>query len=245
MRAGFKSQPDNLAGIIEICRLAGGNPLAIELAAARVREFDLAEIARGMRSTLDILSTTQRDVPAVHRSMKAAFTPSWERLGEDEQALFARLSVFPGRFSLQTAGEVTGASLAQLTSLVDQSFLAGKRPKGMNCPPLVRQFAAAQLALEPDEKARLSAAFQHFDGPLAGGTVGSPNQKGPPESRGTRQPSLPADDPRHATRDPLTRLPNRLVFEDRLDHALALAARESRTLAVLIVDLSKKEYQRI
>src|SRR6185503_6460604 len=82
--------------VIQICTMTAGLPLAIELAASWLRGLSIAHIAHEMRCNLDFLSTTTRNVEERHRSMRAVFDQSWKLLSEDEQRIFARLSVFPG-----------------------------------------------------------------------------------------------------------------------------------------------------
>src|SRR5262249_568286 len=95
-------QPDlaldeaTLTTIVQICQHLAGMPLAIELAAAGVRSLSLSEIERQIRANLDGLTTTLRDVPQRHRSMRAVFDHSWQLLSEGERVLFSRLAVFRG-----------------------------------------------------------------------------------------------------------------------------------------------------
>jgi predicted ATPase/transcriptional regulator with XRE-family HTH domain len=84
----------NLTTIARISRHVAGMPLALELAAAGVRTLTIDTIEEQIRTNLDVLTTTLRDVPARHRSLRATFDHSWNLLIEPEQIVFSRLAVF-------------------------------------------------------------------------------------------------------------------------------------------------------
>ncbi|HEX7022485.1 MAG TPA: AAA family ATPase, partial [Trueperaceae bacterium] len=90
---GFALGQDDAPNLHEICRLLEGMPLGLELAATWVDVLPLAEIAASIRKSVDFLEVKARDVPERHRSMRAVFDHSYEQLGLQEQAVFARLSV--------------------------------------------------------------------------------------------------------------------------------------------------------
>ena len=123
VQPGFPLSDPTLAMIVRICQHVAGMPLAIELAAANLRVLSLAEIEQQIRSNLDTLTTTLRDVPVRHRSLRAVFDHSWNLLGATEQALFRRLSVFRGGCTAAAAMQVAGATLPALMMLVDKSLL--------------------------------------------------------------------------------------------------------------------------
>lgn len=123
VQPSFTPSQANLMSIIRICQYVAGMPLGIELAAASMRTLPLAEIERQIGSTLDVLSTTLRDVPMRHRSMRAVFDHSWHLLSEAERTLLGRLAVFRGGCTLEAASRIAGAALATLQSLVDKSLV--------------------------------------------------------------------------------------------------------------------------
>ena len=110
--------------VAQICRLAAGMPLGIELAAAWVPALPVATIAAELAASLDVLETTMRDVPERHRSARAVFEHSWNLLTAEEQALFQQLAVFRGGFTVQAAQQIAGATLGTLARLVDTSLAA-------------------------------------------------------------------------------------------------------------------------
>jgi predicted ATPase/DNA-binding SARP family transcriptional activator len=120
---GFEPTPEELNSIAVICRLVEGFPLAIELAAGWVRFLPCHEIADEVRASFDFLSSSLRDVPERHRSLRTIFEHSWTLLPREEAESFARLAIFPGSFTREAAREVAGSSLAILSTLMDKSLL--------------------------------------------------------------------------------------------------------------------------
>ena len=144
-RPGFELEADDPKYISRICRLVGGMPLGILLAAAWLEMLSPAEIAAEIEASLDFLETDLRDVPERQRSMRAVFDHSWSLLITGERAVMQALSVFRGGFTREAAQKVTGATLRELRALVDKSLL-GRDPAGRyGIHELLRQYAAEQL----------------------------------------------------------------------------------------------------
>lgn len=97
----FELNEVNIYYVSDICRMLGGIPLAIELAAVKVRIFPLKTIKEQLTKKLDFLSSSVKDVPARHKTMKAALEWSYELLSEKEKILFTRLSVFVNGFDYE------------------------------------------------------------------------------------------------------------------------------------------------
>lgn len=148
LRAGYQVRDGDMAFVIRICRLVSGCPLGIQLAAAWTRSLTCQQIMRELERGLDFLQTPFRNVEPRHRSLRAAFEPTWERLTEAEQALFMRLSVFRDSFTLEAAEQVAGASLQLLTALVDKSLLRLNQDGGYEIHELIRQYAEEKFMLE-------------------------------------------------------------------------------------------------
>jgi len=134
-----------------ICRLVGGMPLALELAAAWLGTYSSEEIAGEIERSLDLLTTSQQDMPPRHRSMRAALEQSWCLLAPQEQQVFARLSVFQGSFGAPAAAEVAGASPADLQVLAAKSLLRSLGQGRYEMHELLRQYAAEKLTASPGE----------------------------------------------------------------------------------------------
>jgi predicted ATPase len=173
---GFRLVADDLPAIQHICQLVAGLPLAIELAASWVRTLNCAEIAAELERGLDLLTTSARDVPARHRSMRAAFDHSWKLLPPIEQHVLQGLSVFRGSFTREAAEHVTGAGLPLLSSLAAKSLIR-RAPLGRyDLHELLRDYAAAHLAA--DATASAVAYEQHCGYFLALAEAAEPHLKG-------------------------------------------------------------------
>jgi predicted ATPase len=150
-RPGFEMNAEDKAGVVRLCRLVEGMPLAIELAATWVRILSPPEIASEVEHNLDFLNAQMRDLPERHRSMRAVFDHSWQMLSTEEKRVLGRLSVFRGGFQRQAAEQVVGASLSVLSSLVIRSLLRRTAAGRYDLHELIRQYSASKLAEDPPE----------------------------------------------------------------------------------------------
>jgi predicted ATPase len=149
----FALGAEDLKSVLRICKLVGGMPLAIELAASWVRILSCQEIAGELERGLDFLETRKLDVPERHRSIKTVFDHSWTLLSEDERTALMRLSIFQGGFTRQAAFSATGTSLTLLSSLVDKSLLRhNQNPDRYELHELIRQYAYGRLQADPYEQ---------------------------------------------------------------------------------------------
>jgi predicted ATPase/DNA-binding SARP family transcriptional activator len=133
----------------EVCGHLDGLPLAVELAAARVRVMSVAELARRLDDRFALLRGGARDAPERHQTLQAVVDWSWNLLAPDGQAAMRALSVFPGGFTAEAAGHLLGDEevLGVLEHLVDQSLLkVADTPSGTRFRMLetVREFSTAQ-----------------------------------------------------------------------------------------------------
>ena len=146
----FALTDGNTPAVLEICRRLDGIPLAIELAAARVRVLTPEQIQARLEDRFAILTGGARTTVARHRTLRAAIDWSFTLLSQREQALLARLSVFAGSFSLEAAEAVCGADVLELLSgLVDKSLVvSAKRQNAVRYHLLesIREYAAEKLA---------------------------------------------------------------------------------------------------
>lgn len=166
--------------VARICRLVEGLPLALELAAAGLRQQTCAEIAAGIAGNLDILTTSLRDVAERHQSVRAAFAGSWRLLAPAVQRLFGQLAVFHGSFSRAAAREVTGAHQAELEALVAQSLLRPAAAGRYELHELLRQFAAEKLAESIDgQTAALARHSAYYTALVARSTAALYGQQQP------------------------------------------------------------------
>lgn len=174
---GFRLSAANTATVTTICRMVDGLPLGIELAAAWLRLLPLEAIAGELERGLEGAEVSSRTLPARHHSLRAVVAHSWELLRPEERATLRRLAVFQGGFTRETAAEVAGATLATLAALVDKSLLRRGAAGRYSLHELIRQYAAARLAEQPEEeettRARHAACFVRLAGERAERIKGS------------------------------------------------------------------------
>ncbi len=153
----FRLSTDNAAAVVEICRRVEGIPLAIELAAARVRALPVRAIAIQLRASFALLSTRDATVAPRQRTLQLLIDWSHDLLDDAERVMFRRLSVFAGGWTLEAAEAVCGgdevlssdAVLDLLTGLVEKSLVAMSADGDANVRyrmlDTMRQFAADKL----------------------------------------------------------------------------------------------------
>ncbi len=127
--AGYTPASDDLARIGEICAAVDGIPLAIELAAARVRLLTLRQISERLGDSLRLLTSGARGASERQRTIRGAIAWSYDLLTEDERRCFEAVSVFPGSFGLAAAEAVAGPLLTEVADPLDA--LAGLTDKSM------------------------------------------------------------------------------------------------------------------
>lgn len=145
IRSDFQVTGEEQASLIQITQLVEGVPLAIELAAAWVGMLSCHEIAREVKSNLDFLSSSMRDTPERHRSLRATFDHSWKLLSEDERRVLGQLSVFHGSFDRSAAQQVAGATLPLLASLSTKSLVRRTDGGRYDLHEVIRQYALTHL----------------------------------------------------------------------------------------------------
>jgi predicted ATPase/DNA-binding NarL/FixJ family response regulator len=130
VRPGFALTAENCASVVQLCRTLDGVPLAIELAAARIRALSVEQIAARIDDRFRLLASGDRTAPLRQQTLQAAVDWSFELLTVDEQILLRRLSVFAG-WSLEMAEQVCADQqipvqdvLDLLAALIDKSLVA-------------------------------------------------------------------------------------------------------------------------
>ncbi|WP_327321660.1 winged helix-turn-helix domain-containing protein [Streptomyces sp. NBC_01210] len=185
-RPGFRTDDDTEA-CAEICRRLDGLPLAVELAAARLRALTPRQIADRLDDRFRLLSSGSRTVLPRQRTLRAVVDWSWGLLDEDERIVLRRLAVFSGGCALAQAEAVCGAGaldpLDPLASLVDKSLVVAVpdgpgRPDGMRYRLLetVAEYAAERLdeaGERPEAERRHMSAYRELV------RTGDPQLRGP------------------------------------------------------------------
>lgn len=149
-----------LKAVADICHLAEGMPLAIELAAAQTRFFSPREMAESMSQNLDILRISTRGLSRRHQNIRAVFDVSWRSLKPEEQRIMAQLSIFSGGFTRHAAEAVVQAKTHHLSVLMDKSLIGGNAGR-FELHTLLRQFAGEKLAEIPELEQQVQQ--RHFD----------------------------------------------------------------------------------
>jgi predicted ATPase/class 3 adenylate cyclase/DNA-binding CsgD family transcriptional regulator len=171
-QTGFTITDVNAAAVAEICGRLDGMPLAIELAAARVRALSLADILEGLRDRFRLLTGGSRSAVRRQQTLRASVDWSHALLTEPERVLFRRLAVFLGSFDLDAAQAVGGSGtveryhvLDQLTLLVDKSLVVAENTKGRMRYRLletVRQYALEKLGESGEADAVRARHRNHY-----------------------------------------------------------------------------------
>ncbi|HET9370029.1 MAG TPA: tetratricopeptide repeat protein, partial [Vicinamibacterales bacterium] len=162
VKSGFTLDASNAAAIAEICARLDGLPLAIELAAARVRMLTPAAMLQRLQHSFELLTGGARDLPARQQTLRATVEWSHGLLTPEEQTLFRRLSVFVNGATLEAVEAVCNAKedlgidiLDAVDSLVGQSLVQRAEPADQEARftmlEIVREYARQQLAASPDE----------------------------------------------------------------------------------------------
>lgn len=184
----FELMPHNAGAVAEVCRTLEGIPLAIELATARMAILAVEQVAEKLEDSLKLLTGGARTSTQRHHTMRATLEWSYDLLDEDEQRLFARLSVFAGGWTLEAAEKVgagdsieTDAVLDLLGRLVDKSLIVAKASSeegAMRYRMLepVRQFAREKLEESTEAEATLRRIADFF---LDLAEEAEPNVRGP------------------------------------------------------------------
>ena len=221
MRRATATRPDAVldpAAVRAVVERLDGLPLAVELAAARVRTMTVAEVATALDDRFATLRSRDRTTPDRHRTLEAVIAWSWDLLAAEEQRALAWLSVFQDGVARATAAAVLGPDGPDLVDgLVEQSLLVVTEDGGaarFRALETIREYAAAQLARTGEHEAAL-AAQRRWAADLA-----------------DRSTDLVVDDDQVRVVDVLVREQNNLT--DVLRHALAVGDRD---LAARLVGL--------
>jgi predicted ATPase/class 3 adenylate cyclase len=150
----FEVTNANAPAVAQICARLDGLPLAIELAAARIKLLGPEQILARLEQNLSLLSSAAQDLPERQRTLRGAIAWSHELLSPPEQALFARMSIFRGGCTLESAEEVCGGEGLEVdvfdgvASLVDKSLLRSEEAGGetrLSMLETIREYARERL----------------------------------------------------------------------------------------------------
>ena len=173
-RPAWRLTPANAADVAEIARRLDGLPLAIELAAARIRVLTPAEILRRLGGALDLLAARSGDRPDRQQTLRAAIAWSHDLLRFEDQVAFRRLGVFSGGFTLEAAEQVLAETpdpwldpLEAVTVLVEQSLIRTEEDAlgetRYRMLETVRAFALEELSRSGEDEAVRAAHARWVD----------------------------------------------------------------------------------
>lgn len=158
-KSDFELNGENILTVVEICKKLEGLPLAIELAAARIKIFSPKDLLKRLDDQLKVLTSGAKDLPIRQQTMRDAIAWSYDLLGDAERELFRRLSVFVGGATLEAIENICGANDADIfetvLSLTDKSLLRRRESADgsfrFQMLEVVRQFSETK-AREANEK---------------------------------------------------------------------------------------------
>jgi predicted ATPase len=217
VKPGFEITPDNAADVADICRRLEGLPLAIELAAAKMRLLTPHGIAERLEQRLPLLTAGVRDMPERHQTMRATIEWSVSLLPDRDRELLEDLGVFARVFSLEAVEALGvgrswgGDAIDGIASLVDASLVKQTEVGGraaLSLLAIVREYALGRLK-ERGEADRMRAA--HADYYSAFVKRLAPGLRGADQADAVAQLGLELPNLRAAVRH--------LVYTDRLDDA--------------------------
>ncbi|GAC1366081.1 MAG: hypothetical protein NVSMB32_10140 [Actinomycetota bacterium] len=167
---GFTLDAGNAAALATIARGLDGMPLALELAAGRVAELSVEEIAHGLQDRFALMSRGRRTALPRQQTMEVAIAWSYALLDDDEQRLFRRLAIFAGSFGVRAVGAVCGwddlaGPAATLEILATKSLIsrdAGEQEPRYTMLETVRDYAALRLHEAAEHAASRSRHFAWF-----------------------------------------------------------------------------------
>ena len=169
---GFDLTPANALLLASACVRLEGLPLAIELAAARLKVLTPGELVFRLGSRMDVLASGTRDVPVRQRALRNAIAWSYELLDSAERALFRGLSVFAGSWTLADAGRVCVVdghdTLTMVESLLDKSLIrrlpGDEQTAEFSMLESLREYAAEQLTSHAEAEETRARHADHYAG---------------------------------------------------------------------------------
>ena len=183
----FDLTPANALLLVSACVRLEGLPLAIELAAARLKVLTPGELVFRLSCRIEVLAGSTRDVPVRQRALRSAIAWSYDLLDPGESALFRRLSVFAGRWTLADAGSVCAMNgndtLAMVESLLDKSLIrrlpGDEQTAEFSMLESLREYAAEQLASHAEAQGTRARHADHYAGLAARfeASIGLPEER--------------------------------------------------------------------
>ncbi|MEV4133827.1 BTAD domain-containing putative transcriptional regulator [Dactylosporangium sp. NPDC049742] len=169
---GFRLDEQTAPVVAQLCRRLDGLPLALELAATRVRALGVQGVVDRLDDRFELLTTRQRDVPERQRTLTAVIAWSWDLLDPQDRAVLARLSAFRDGCTPEAAEQVCDAGLDAVDRLVERSLVVAEPGPRYRLLESIAEFGAAQLTDAATVRSRHTGYFrslaEHADPLLRG-----------------------------------------------------------------------------
>ena len=182
--AGFRLGDDNVEAVVRVCRALDGMPLAIELAAARLRTLPVAVLADRLADRFRLLTGGSRTALPRHQTLRAVVDWSWDLLGDDERRLWRRFAVFHGGADVTAVEQVCllgwradghGTGLDLLAALVDKSLLVLGADGRYRMLETIREYGVERLAEAGETESQRLALARYL---IALATEAEPHLRG-------------------------------------------------------------------
>ncbi|GAA1664399.1 BTAD domain-containing putative transcriptional regulator [Glycomyces endophyticus] len=158
----FAVRAANAAAVVDVCTALDGLPLAIELAAARLRALSIDDLAARLGDRFALLARGPRTAEPRQRTLRAVVDWSWDLLDPRERAVLARMSVFNGTADLEAACAVCSADADDIAGLVEKSLVQLVPGGRYRLLETVREYAAARLAEAGETAERYERHAEHY-----------------------------------------------------------------------------------
>ncbi|BEL08295.1 BTAD domain-containing putative transcriptional regulator [Actinoplanes sichuanensis] len=165
VRPDFTIDDETAGDVVRIVRGLDGLPLALELAAARLRTLGLTELAVGLSDRFRLLTSGNRTAQPRHRTLRAVITWSWNLLADDERDLAERIAVLPGGVTVSSATAISGSGVSAadlLAALVDRSLLQLAPGGRYRMLETIREYGIERLAEQGTLGAVRDLAARHL-----------------------------------------------------------------------------------
>jgi predicted ATPase/DNA-binding SARP family transcriptional activator len=159
--AGFRIGEDNVEAVVRVCRALDGMPLAIELAAARLRTLPVAVLADRLADRFRLLTGGSRTALPRHQTLRAVVDWSWDLISEGERRLWRRFAVFHGGADVTMVERVCDTDVDLLAALVDKSLLVFGADGRYRMLETIREYGLERLA-EAGEAESQRLALAHY-----------------------------------------------------------------------------------
>jgi len=158
----FHSDGQNSPYILEICKLLGGMPLGIEIAARWVQHLSCEEIVYEMRQYLSSIEEHHIETDHEAGALVKVLKQSWDMLTERERVIVQTLALFRGAFTRESAAATAGVELADYAGLINKSMITRDAEGGYVLHAVMRRYATKRRLLAPEHRATVSQKFFDF-----------------------------------------------------------------------------------